>query len=206
MQFTSIPAWFSIGQFIAESCIVWWKLHVTRVDDFPAFNWVAHALLLIATASSSTTTSAILLAKLTYGGEKPSSSSAFSFLWVRTRQPEIKVSKRRFRGEGGDCSGWIKSHYVRQNGTFKPHRALFPKIAKVCSLRGGWVGKKNPDLSLGGLLFLLPSHQVTVNKLLSIYSGISSWVPRSERLIDRGANKGCSPSLAVTIVKEGGEQ
>lgn len=65
---------------------------------------------------------------------------------------------------------------------------------------------KNPDLSLGGLLFLLPSYQVTINKLLSIYSGISSWVPRSEGLIDGGVNKGCSPPLAVTIVKEGGGQ
>lgn len=65
---------------------------------------------------------------------------------------------------------------------------------------------KNPDLSLGGLLFLLPSCQVTINKLLSIYSGISSWVPRSEGLIDGGVNKGCLPPLAVTIVKEGGGQ
>ncbi len=156
IQFTSIPTWFSIGRLVAD----WWKLHATHVNDFPAFNPVAHALLLIATTSSSTTTTAMLVINCSkddlWRWKAKLQLSVFfqaERARVRTRQPEIKLSKRK---GGGDCSAWIKSHYVRQNGTFKPCGALFPKIAKVCSLRACWVGK-NPDLSLRGLLFLLPS-------------------------------------------------
>lgn len=86
-------------------------------------------------------------------------------------------------------------------------QCTFPKDCQSTRSEGRLGGEKT-DLSLGGLLFLLPSYQVTVHKLLPIYSGISSWIPRSQGLIDRGVNKGCSPPLAVTIVeaKEEGEQ
>lgn len=172
------------------------------------------ALLLIATtSSSSTTTSAMLVIncvpKMTYGGEKPSSSSAFSFM-QRVREWEPDNRKSNWAKGGLEERGVIavvgsRAIMFNKMGPSNPVEHFSQRLPKYAVWgEAGW--EKKTDLSLGGLLFLLPSYQVTVNKLLSIYSGISSWVPKSEGLIDGGVNKGCSPPLAVTIVREGGGQ
>lgn len=112
-------------------------------------------------------------------------------------------------GLEGEGEGWLQwldqEPLCSTKRDLKNLQSTFPKDCQSTRSEGRLGGEKT-DLSLGGLLFLLPSYQVTVHKLLPIYSGISSWIPRSEGLIDRGVNKGCSPPLAVTIVKEEGEQ
>lgn len=184
MQFTSIPSWFSIGQSVAELHIVWWTLHATQVNDFTAFNLVAHALLLIATTSSSTTSAMLVIncragvPKLTWRQKAMLQLSVFfqgDCAWVRTRQPEINVSKRRFRGERVIAVVGSRAIMFDKMGPSNPAEHFSKRLPKCAVLRGGWVGIST-DLSLGGLLFLLPSYQVNGNKLLPIYSGISSWV------------------------------
>lgn len=96
-------------------------------------------------------------------------------VWVRTRQPEINVSKRRFRGEGVIAVDGSRAIMFDKMGPSNPAEHFSQRLPK-CTVWGeaGW--GKSTDLSLGGLLFLLPSYQVNGNKLLPIYSGISSWL------------------------------
>ncbi len=108
MQFTSIPTWFSIGQSVAESHIVWWKLHATRSQWLPS---IQPSRTCFAIDCDN-----IIINNISHAGNK---LCAKVDLWrwkaklqlsiffqeerarVRTRQPEIKLSKRRFRGGEG---------------------------------------------------------------------------------------------------------
>lgn len=167
MQFTSIPTWFSIGQSVAESHIVWWKLHATRVNDYPAFNLVAHALLLIATTSSSTTSAMLVIncvPKLTYGGEKPSSSLAFSFRKsVREWEPDNRKSNWAKGGleEGRGWLQWLDQEPLcSTKWDLQTLRSTFPKDCQSM-LSEGRLGGKKPRSIAGRIAFpaaFLSSH------------------------------------------------
>ncbi len=163
IQFTSIPTWFSIGQSVAN----WWKLHATHVNDFPAFNLVAHALLLIATTSSSTTTAMLVIncvPKMTYGGEKPSSSSAFSFRQsVREWEPDNWKSNWAKGREGVIAVLGSRAIMFDKMGPSNPAEHFSQRSPKYAVW--GHAGWEKTQIYRWEDCFSCCLHQVTVNKL-----------------------------------------
>lgn len=156
MQFTSIPSWFSIGQSVAELHIVWWTLHATQVNDFTAFNLVAHALLLIATTSSSTTSAMLVIncragvPKLTRGGEKPRSSSAFSFR-VTVCEWEPDNRKSTWAKGGLEERGWLQwmdqEPLCSTKWDLQTLQSTFPKDCQSARSEGRLGGKKHRSIT-----------------------------------------------------------
>lgn len=186
MQFTSIPTWISIDRSVAESHIVWWTSHVTRVSDFPSFATDCNNINInnyISIAGS---------AKVDLLRWKSNSNSAFSF---KASAGEWKPDNRKSKWAKGSLEerkviAEVGSRAIMfdKMGPSNPAEHFSQRLPKYTVwAEAGW---ENTDLSQGELLFLLPSYQVTISKWLPIYSGISSWVSGSEGLIDESFNKG----------------
>lgn len=180
MQFTSIPSWFSIGQSAAESHIVWWTFACDLSQWF-------HGICTCFAIDCNN----IIVNSISHAGNKPHGRCAEVDLrrrkatlqlsvffqgdcaWVRTRQPEINVSKKG----GLEESGWLQwldqEPLCSTKWDLQTLQSTFPKDCQSARSKGRLGGKKAQIYRWEGFFFCcLPVKSTVTNYCRSI----SSWV------------------------------